>query len=69
MPHGVSIRLIGALTIPGAVLELRHEQQDMVGTGSGDGIVGRVRQNVHKDNDHLLARDGRRIAEDIEDDG
>jgi hypothetical protein len=51
------------------VLELGDEQQDMVATGSSDGSTGRVQEYVNKDNDNLLARDGRGVAEDPEDDG
>ena len=58
-----------ALTVGPFILELSNEQQDMVGTGSGDGSTGRVQEYIHKDNDHLLARDGRGVAEDPEDDG
>ena len=58
-----------ALTIGAPVLELRNEQQDMFGTGSGDGSIGRMREFVHKDDDHLLARNGRGVSEDAEDDG
>ena len=47
-----------ALTVRAPVLELKDEQQNMVGTGLGGGSTVRVQEHVLKDNRHVLARDG-----------